>query len=70
MKSLNVYLLHFQWDQSVIIKSEPLVLEGGYENFLLYYPTLTTNSNVTRPDKMIDKDIGAISCKFAKLVKL
>ena len=39
----------FKYDSTVIIKSEPLVLDGGYDQWLLYYPQLTTNSNITRP---------------------
>ena len=33
----------------MIIKSEPLVLEGGYEQWLLFYPTMTTNARVSCP---------------------
>ncbi|XP_064645435.1 ubiquitin carboxyl-terminal hydrolase 8-like isoform X2 [Lineus longissimus] len=36
----------FKFDSSTVIRSEPLVLEGGYENWLLHYPTVTTNANV------------------------
>ncbi|KAK7479103.1 hypothetical protein BaRGS_00029621 [Batillaria attramentaria] len=36
----------FKYDATVIIKSEPLVLEGGYEQWLLFYPTMTTNALV------------------------
>ncbi|XP_062575612.1 ubiquitin carboxyl-terminal hydrolase 8-like isoform X2 [Saccostrea cucullata] len=39
----------FKYDSSVIIKSEPLVLEGGYDQWLMYYPQLTTNARVTNP---------------------
>ncbi|CAC5425634.1 USP8 [Mytilus coruscus] len=39
----------FKYDSTVIIKSEPLVLDGGYDQWLLYYPQLTTNSNISRP---------------------
>lgn len=37
-----------QWDVSVKLKSEPVLLEGGYEDWLLTYPTITTNANVSR----------------------
>uniref|UniRef100_A0AAX7V0I3 Ubiquitin carboxyl-terminal hydrolase 8 n=1 Tax=Astatotilapia calliptera TaxID=8154 RepID=A0AAX7V0I3_ASTCA len=33
----------FKWDSITILRSEPLVLEGGYENWLLFYPMYTTN---------------------------
>ncbi|KAK7113963.1 ubiquitin carboxyl-terminal hydrolase 8-like isoform X2 [Littorina saxatilis] len=39
----------FKYDSTVIIKSEPLVLEGGYDQWLLFYPTMTTNAKVSRP---------------------
>ncbi|KAJ8311552.1 hypothetical protein KUTeg_010907 [Tegillarca granosa] len=39
----------FKYDSTVIIKSEPLILEGGYDQWLLYYPQLTTNANFERP---------------------
>ncbi|KAK3095889.1 hypothetical protein FSP39_020374, partial [Pinctada imbricata] len=43
----------YKYDSSVIIKSEPLVLEGGYDQWLLYYPQLTTNAHIVRPEKTI-----------------
>ncbi|CAL1537539.1 unnamed protein product [Lymnaea stagnalis] len=39
----------FKFDTSTIIKSEPLILEGGYDQWLLFYPTMTTNAHVIRP---------------------
>ncbi|XP_067653000.1 ubiquitin carboxyl-terminal hydrolase 8-like [Haliotis asinina] len=44
----------FKYDASVILKSEPLVLEGGYEQWLLYYPTVTTNSHILCPARPED----------------
>ncbi|XP_022091926.1 ubiquitin carboxyl-terminal hydrolase 8-like [Acanthaster planci] len=38
-----------KWDSTVTLKLEPLVLDGGYEAWLLRYPMLTTNPHVTRP---------------------
>ncbi|XP_013381771.1 ubiquitin carboxyl-terminal hydrolase 8-like [Lingula anatina] len=46
----------YKWDQLVIVQHEPLVLDGGYEDWLLYYPTLTTNSNVSAPQSDTKKD--------------
>ncbi|XP_059143552.1 ubiquitin carboxyl-terminal hydrolase 8-like [Physella acuta] len=43
----------YKFDTSCIIKSEPLVLDGGYESWLLFYPTLTTNPHVIRPSDSI-----------------
>uniref|UniRef100_A0A7N4NYA3 Ubiquitin carboxyl-terminal hydrolase n=1 Tax=Sarcophilus harrisii TaxID=9305 RepID=A0A7N4NYA3_SARHA len=39
----------FKWESKTILKNEPLVLEGGYENWLLCYPQFTTNAKVTPP---------------------
>uniref|UniRef100_A0AAY4DXZ2 Ubiquitin carboxyl-terminal hydrolase n=1 Tax=Denticeps clupeoides TaxID=299321 RepID=A0AAY4DXZ2_9TELE len=39
----------FKWDSTTILRSEPMVLEGGYENWLLFYPMYTTNAKVKPP---------------------
>ncbi|XP_050395698.1 ubiquitin carboxyl-terminal hydrolase 8 [Patella vulgata] len=39
----------FKYDSKFILKSEPLILEGGYSNWLLYYPMKTTNPHIDRP---------------------
>ncbi|MBN3313405.1 UBP8 hydrolase, partial [Atractosteus spatula] len=39
----------FKWDSTTILRSEPLVLEGGYENWLLFYPMYTSNAKVKVP---------------------
>ncbi|XP_075064034.1 ubiquitin carboxyl-terminal hydrolase 8 [Mixophyes fleayi] len=39
----------FKWETKTILKSEPFVLEGGYENWLLCYPMYTTNGKVAVP---------------------
>ncbi|XP_022306135.2 ubiquitin carboxyl-terminal hydrolase 8-like isoform X2 [Crassostrea virginica] len=41
----------FKYDSTVIVKSEPLILEGGYDQWLMYYPQLTTNASVTNPNQ-------------------
>uniref|UniRef100_UPI00398E5957 ubiquitin carboxyl-terminal hydrolase 8 isoform X2 n=1 Tax=Pristiophorus japonicus TaxID=55135 RepID=UPI00398E5957 len=41
----------YKWDSHVILRSEPLVLEGGYDSWLLCYPMYTTNAQVTAPKK-------------------
>uniref|UniRef100_A0A3Q4NB75 Ubiquitin carboxyl-terminal hydrolase n=1 Tax=Neolamprologus brichardi TaxID=32507 RepID=A0A3Q4NB75_NEOBR len=38
----------FKWDSITILRSEPLVLEGGYENWLLFYPMYTTNYSLLK----------------------
>uniref|UniRef100_A0A8C8SXP0 Ubiquitin carboxyl-terminal hydrolase 8 n=1 Tax=Pelusios castaneus TaxID=367368 RepID=A0A8C8SXP0_9SAUR len=39
----------FKWESKTILRSEPLVLEGGYETWLLCYPQYTTNAKVIPP---------------------
>eukprot|EP00075_Anas_platyrhynchos_P032882 XP_027322135.1 ubiquitin carboxyl-terminal hydrolase 8 isoform X3 [Anas platyrhynchos] len=39
----------FKWESKTLLKNEPLVLEGGYENWLLCFPQYTTNAKVTPP---------------------
>ncbi|XP_061890269.1 ubiquitin carboxyl-terminal hydrolase 8-like isoform X1 [Entelurus aequoreus] len=39
----------YKWDSVTILQSQPLVLEGGYENWLLFYPMYTTNAKVRPP---------------------
>lgn len=40
-----------KWETQVILRSEPFVLEGGYENWLLCYPMYTTNGKVPVPKR-------------------
>ncbi|XP_072888886.1 ubiquitin carboxyl-terminal hydrolase 8 isoform X2 [Hemitrygon akajei] len=39
----------YKWDSQVIVQNEPVVLEGGYDSWLLCYPMYTTNPKVTAP---------------------
>uniref|UniRef100_A0A1W7RBY0 Ubiquitin carboxyl-terminal hydrolase 8 n=1 Tax=Agkistrodon contortrix contortrix TaxID=8713 RepID=A0A1W7RBY0_AGKCO len=39
----------FKWECKAVLQNEPLVLDGGYENWLLCYPQYTTNAKVTLP---------------------
>ncbi|KAG8440543.1 hypothetical protein GDO86_006330 [Hymenochirus boettgeri] len=41
----------FKWESKSILQSEPLLLEGGYENWLFCYPMYTTNGKVVVPRK-------------------
>ncbi|XP_060069367.1 ubiquitin carboxyl-terminal hydrolase 8-like [Ylistrum balloti] len=36
----------FKYDSTVIIRSEPVILEGGYDQWLYHYPQLTTNPHI------------------------
>ncbi|KAJ8036441.1 Ubiquitin carboxyl-terminal hydrolase 8 [Holothuria leucospilota] len=39
----------FKWDSTVSLKHEPLILQGGYSDWILRYPMYSTNSRVTKP---------------------
>uniref|UniRef100_A0A8C9VLJ9 Ubiquitin carboxyl-terminal hydrolase n=1 Tax=Scleropages formosus TaxID=113540 RepID=A0A8C9VLJ9_SCLFO len=39
----------YKWDSKTVLHNEPLVLEGGYENWLLFYPMYTSNAKVKPP---------------------
>nr|XP_014437108.1 ubiquitin carboxyl-terminal hydrolase 8 [Pelodiscus sinensis] len=41
----------FKWESKTILRNEPLILEGGYETWLLCYPQYTTNAKVTPPPR-------------------
>jgi hypothetical protein len=42
-------MICFQWDPGIIYKSPPLILDGGYEDWLLTYPMHSTNPHVKVP---------------------
>ncbi|XP_026996022.2 ubiquitin carboxyl-terminal hydrolase 8 isoform X2 [Tachysurus fulvidraco] len=39
----------YKWDSVTILRTEPQVLDGGYENWLLYYPMFTSNAKIKPP---------------------
>ncbi|XP_077285920.1 ubiquitin specific protease 8 [Arctopsyche grandis] len=45
-----------KWDPNVVYQRSPIILEGGYENWLLTYPTYTTNPHIAVPDVHNDLD--------------
>ncbi|CAH6787932.1 ubiquitin carboxyl-terminal hydrolase 8 [Phodopus roborovskii] len=53
----------FKWESKTILRHEPLVLEGGYENWLLCYPQYTTNAKVTPPPRSKTEEVS-ISLDF------
>jgi hypothetical protein len=54
----------FQWDVGVAYKRDPLILAGGYSEWLECYPALTTNPQVQKkhsPDTADDLiSLGAL----------
>lgn len=69
-----------QWDSSTILRSEPLVLEGGYENWLLFYPMYTSNAKVRPPRQQVTSAVpqcesyhdfrGMLTCYFTSVGRL
>ncbi|XP_020040990.1 ubiquitin carboxyl-terminal hydrolase 8 isoform X2 [Castor canadensis] len=53
----------FKWESKSVLRNEPLVLEGGYENWLLCYPQYTTNAKVTPPPRGKNEEVS-ISLDF------
>lgn len=53
----------FKWETKTVLRNEPLVLEGGYENWLLCYPQYTTNAKVTPPPRGKNEEVS-ISLDF------
>ncbi|XP_037689924.1 ubiquitin carboxyl-terminal hydrolase 8 [Choloepus didactylus] len=47
----------FKWESKTVLRNEPLILEGGYENWLLYYPQFTTNAKVTPPSRGKNEEV-------------
>lgn len=45
----------YKWETKTILKSEPFILDGGYENWLLCYPMFTTNGKVSVPRRSHDE---------------
>uniref|UniRef100_A0AAY4DZU1 Ubiquitin carboxyl-terminal hydrolase 8 n=1 Tax=Denticeps clupeoides TaxID=299321 RepID=A0AAY4DZU1_9TELE len=57
----------FKWDSTTILRSEPMVLEGGYENWLLFYPMYTTNAKVKPPKQPSSTTIPPLNFSYPSL---
>lgn len=57
----------FKWDSITILHSEPLVLEGGYENWLLFYPMYTTNAKVRPPRQNLSSNLPQLNFSYPSL---
>ncbi|XP_061526827.1 ubiquitin carboxyl-terminal hydrolase 8 [Phycodurus eques] len=57
----------YKWDSMTILRSEPLVLEGGYENWLLFYPMYTTNAKVRPPRQNIVNTLPLLNFSYPSL---
>ncbi|CAJ1049426.1 ubiquitin carboxyl-terminal hydrolase 8 [Xyrichtys novacula] len=57
----------FKWDSITILRSEPLVLEGGYENWLLFYPMYSTNAKVRPPRQSAINTLPQLNFSYPSL---
>ncbi|XP_067105290.1 ubiquitin carboxyl-terminal hydrolase 8 [Osmerus mordax] len=57
----------YKWDSTTILRSEPMVLEGGYENWLLFYPMYTTNSKVKAPRQVTVNNLPQLNFSYPSL---
>lgn len=57
----------YKWDSITILRSEPLVLEGGYENWLLFYPMYTSNAKVQPPRQNIISSLPQLNFSYPSL---
>ncbi|XP_037552899.1 ubiquitin carboxyl-terminal hydrolase 8 isoform X2 [Nematolebias whitei] len=57
----------FKWDSLTILRSEPLVLEGGYENWLLFYPMYSSNAKVQPPRRTVVNSLPQLNFSYPSL---
>ncbi|XP_018432214.1 PREDICTED: ubiquitin carboxyl-terminal hydrolase 8 [Nanorana parkeri] len=58
----------YKWETKTILKSEPFILDGGYENWLLCYPMFTTNGKVSVPRRtQAEKTLLSLNFSYPSL---
>ncbi|KAM4602694.1 ubiquitin carboxyl-terminal hydrolase 8 isoform 2-T2 [Polymixia lowei] len=57
----------FKWDSITILRSEPMVLEGGYDSWLLFYPMYTTNAKVRPPRQNVTSTLPQLNFSYPSL---
>uniref|UniRef100_A0A8C2C8Z6 ubiquitinyl hydrolase 1 n=1 Tax=Cyprinus carpio TaxID=7962 RepID=A0A8C2C8Z6_CYPCA len=57
----------YKWDSSTILRSEPLVLDGGYDNWLLFYPMYTSNAKVKPPRQQTASTLPPLNFSYPSL---
>jgi hypothetical protein len=50
----------YKYDSQVTLKTEPRILEGGFQNWILHYPTFVTDSSWKR-EEVKTKAVGAVA---------
>ncbi|KAJ8393098.1 hypothetical protein AAFF_G00067810 [Aldrovandia affinis] len=59
----------FKWDSKTVLRSEPLVLEGGYESWLLYYPMYTSNAKAKSPRERTTHPAPTLNLSYPSLAE-
>ncbi|KAJ8343593.1 hypothetical protein SKAU_G00309220 [Synaphobranchus kaupii] len=57
----------YKWDSKTVLRAEPLVLEGGYESWLLYYPMYTSNAKTKPPREQSSHPIPTLNFSYPSL---
>lgn len=57
----------YKWDSSTILRSEPLVLDGGYDSWLLFYPMYTSNAKVKPPRQQTASTLPQLNFSYPSL---
>ncbi|KAG9341355.1 hypothetical protein JZ751_019461 [Albula glossodonta] len=57
----------YKWDSKTTLRSEPLVLEGGYESWLLYYPMYTSNAKAKPPQVQASHPLPTLNFSYPSL---
>ncbi|KAJ8249375.1 hypothetical protein GJAV_G00234100 [Gymnothorax javanicus] len=57
----------YKWDSETVLRAEPLVLEGGYESWLLYYPMYTSNAKVKPPREETSLPLPSLNISYPSL---
>ncbi|XP_059363007.1 ubiquitin carboxyl-terminal hydrolase 8-like isoform X2 [Carassius carassius] len=57
----------YKWDSSTILRSEPLVLDGGYDNWLLFYPMYSSNAKVKPPRQQTASTLPQLNFSYPSL---
>ncbi|XP_035252166.1 ubiquitin carboxyl-terminal hydrolase 8-like isoform X1 [Anguilla anguilla] len=57
----------YKWDSETTLRAEPLVLEGGYESWLLYYPMYTSNAKAKPPREQTNHPLPTLDFSYPSL---
>ncbi|XP_061077155.1 ubiquitin carboxyl-terminal hydrolase 8-like isoform X1 [Conger conger] len=57
----------YKWDSETVLHAEPLVLEGGYDSWLLYYPMFTSNAKAKPPREQPNHPLPTLDFSYPSL---